>query len=186
MGLFEQKPSRLQVLGKWYLHERGAPKHDQTHPVTPALGQEAVQHLLHGAQSVHPLQDPRPALAGQVLRAGEWRVRFVSDPEAGYGGFSQVIVPTDTPGFSYQLLDKIGNRGSDTGQLFFEDVRVPVSNTIGEPGRGFQMQMEQFQVERLVGSGAFTPEQDAALLGVTWLLHPFLQKSAPAAPEGSD
>jgi citronellyl-CoA dehydrogenase len=74
----------------------------------------------------------------------------VSDPEAGYGGFSQIIVPTDTPGFRYELLDKIGNWGSDTGLLYFEDVRVPVANTIGEVGRGFQQQMMQFQDERLV------------------------------------
>jgi citronellyl-CoA dehydrogenase len=74
----------------------------------------------------------------------------VTDPEAGYGGFSQIVVPTDAPGFSYQLLEKIGNLGSDTGQLFFEDVRVPVANTIGEIGRGFQQQMMQFQDERLV------------------------------------
>jgi citronellyl-CoA dehydrogenase len=73
----------------------------------------------------------------------------VTDPTAGYGGFSQIIVPTDAPGFSYQLLDKIGNLGSDTGLLFFEDVRVPVTNTIGDPGRGFQQQMIQFQDERL-------------------------------------
>jgi citronellyl-CoA dehydrogenase len=73
----------------------------------------------------------------------------VTDPGAGYGGFSQIVVPTDSPGFSYQLLDKIGNRGSDTGLLFLEDVRVPVTNTIGEPGRGFQQQMIQFQDERL-------------------------------------
>ena len=75
----------------------------------------------------------------------------VTDPDAGYGGFSQIIVPTDTPGFRYELLDKIGNWGSDTGQLFFEDVRVPVANTIGEIGRGFQQQMMQFQDERLIG-----------------------------------
>ena len=74
----------------------------------------------------------------------------VTDPEAGYGGFSQIVVPTDCSGFRYDLLDKIGNWGSDTGQLFFEDVRVPVSNTIGEIGRGFQQQMMQFQDERLV------------------------------------
>ncbi len=74
----------------------------------------------------------------------------VTDPEAGYGGFSQIVVPTDSPGFSYQLLDKIGNWGSDTGLLFFEDVRVPVANTIGEIGRGFQQQMMQFQDERLI------------------------------------
>jgi citronellyl-CoA dehydrogenase len=74
----------------------------------------------------------------------------VTDPDAGYGGFSQIVVPTDTPGFRYELLDKIGNWGSDTGQLFFEDVRVPLENTIGEVGRGFQQQMMQFQDERLV------------------------------------
>jgi len=78
-------------------------------------------------------------------------VLVVTDPAAGYGGFSQIIVPTDSPGFSYQLLDKIGNWGSDTGLLFFDDVRVPIANTIGEIGRGFQQQMMQFQDERLVG-----------------------------------
>ena len=75
----------------------------------------------------------------------------VTDPAAGYGGFSQIVVPTGLPGYRYSLLDKIGNWGSDTGQLFFEDVRVPVVNTIGEIGRGFQQQMMQFQDERLVG-----------------------------------
>jgi citronellyl-CoA dehydrogenase len=74
----------------------------------------------------------------------------VTDPTAGYRGYTQIIVPTDTPGFSYRLLDKIGNRGSDTGLLFFDEARVPVSNTIGDPNRGFQQQMAQFQDERLV------------------------------------
>jgi citronellyl-CoA dehydrogenase len=74
----------------------------------------------------------------------------VTDPDAGYGGFSQIIVPTDLPGVRYDLLDKIGNWGSDTGQFYFEDVRVPVAHTIGEVGRGFQQQMLQFQHERLV------------------------------------
>jgi citronellyl-CoA dehydrogenase len=79
-------------------------------------------------------------------------VLAVTDPDAGYGGFSQIIVPADTPGFRYDLLDKIGMWGSDTGQLYFENVRVPVANTIGDIGRGFQQQMMQFQDERLVGS----------------------------------
>src|SRR4029453_6930244 len=67
-----------------------------------------------------------------------------------YGGSTQNIGPADSPGFSYKLLDKIGNIGSDTGLLFFDDVRVPIGNTIGEPQRGFQQQMNQFQDERLV------------------------------------
>jgi citronellyl-CoA dehydrogenase len=74
----------------------------------------------------------------------------VTDPDARYGGFSQIIVPTDAPGFRYELLDKIGNWNSDTGILYFDDVRVPLANTIGEVGRGFQQQMMQFQDERLV------------------------------------
>jgi citronellyl-CoA dehydrogenase len=74
----------------------------------------------------------------------------VTDPEAGYGGFSQIVVPTSSPGVHYDLLDKIGLWGSDTGQFFFEDVRVPVANTIGEVGRGFHQQMMQFQHERMV------------------------------------
>jgi citronellyl-CoA dehydrogenase len=74
----------------------------------------------------------------------------VTDPDAGYRGYTQIIVPTDTPGFSYRLLDKIGNRGSDTGVLSFDDVRVPIGNTIGDANRGFQQQMNQFQDERMV------------------------------------
>lgn len=74
----------------------------------------------------------------------------VTDPDAGYGGFSQIIVPTDSPGVSCQLLKKIGIHDSDTGQFFFENVRVPVSNTIGSVGGGFPQQMMQFQDERLV------------------------------------
>jgi citronellyl-CoA dehydrogenase len=74
----------------------------------------------------------------------------VTDPQAGYGGFSQILVPTESAGFSYKLLDKIGNIGSDTGLLFFDDVRVPIANTIGDPSRGFQQQMMQFQDERMV------------------------------------
>jgi citronellyl-CoA dehydrogenase len=74
----------------------------------------------------------------------------VTDPDAGYGGFSQIVVPTDAPGVRYDLLDKIGMWGSDTGLFHFEDVRVPLWHTIGEPGRGFQQQMMQFQHERLV------------------------------------
>jgi len=69
--------------------------------------------------------------------------------EGGYGGMSQILVPTDTPGFSVaKIPDKLGMRASDTGTLSFDDCRVPVANTIGEEGRGFQQQMTQFVVER--------------------------------------
>ena len=73
--------------------------------------------------------------------------------EGGYHGMSMIVVPTDTPGFTVsRKLDKLGNRSSDTAELVFTDVRVPVSNTIGEIGRGFQQQMAQFQDERMIGA----------------------------------
>ena len=70
--------------------------------------------------------------------------------EGGYRGMSQIVVETATPGVTVsRKLDKLGNRSSDTAELVFEDVRVPVSNTIGQVGRGFQQQMAQFVVERM-------------------------------------
>ncbi len=70
--------------------------------------------------------------------------------EGGYRGMSQIVVETASPGVSVsRKLDKLGNRSSDTAELLFEDVRVPVSNTIGQVGRGFQQQMAQFVVERM-------------------------------------
>ncbi len=73
--------------------------------------------------------------------------------EGGYQGMSLIVVPTSTPGFSVgRKIEKMGNRSSDTAELVFEDLRVPVSNTIGEIGRGFQQQMSQFQDERMIGA----------------------------------
>jgi citronellyl-CoA dehydrogenase len=83
----------------------------------------------------------------------DWICTLVrTSDERGYKGMSQIIVPTDTPGFSVaKKLDKFGMRASDTGLLSFDDVRVPVANTIGEIGRGFQQQMVQFVMERTWG-----------------------------------
>jgi citronellyl-CoA dehydrogenase len=84
--------------------------------------------------------------------------------EGGSRGMSQIVVPTDTPGFSVsRKLDKLGQRSSDTAELSFVDVRVPVDNTIGEAGRGFQQQMAQFQNERLIASYMATGNMRRAL-----------------------
>jgi acyl-CoA dehydrogenase len=83
-----------------------------------------------------------------------------TDPEAGAGGISLIIVDHTTPGFSARQLHKMGWHSSDTGELTFEDVRIPITNLIGEENRGFYYIMECFQLERLVSaigsvSGAF-------------------------------
>jgi citronellyl-CoA dehydrogenase len=73
--------------------------------------------------------------------------------EEGYGGMSQIIVPTRVEGFEVsRKLDKLGMRASDTGLLSLTDVRVPAANTIGEVGSGFQQQMAQFVIERMWGA----------------------------------
>ncbi|MFM9049590.1 MAG: acyl-CoA dehydrogenase family protein [Actinomycetota bacterium] len=70
-----------------------------------------------------------------------------------YHGMSLIVVPTTTPGFSVgRKIEKMGNHSSDTAEIVLDDVRVPISNTVGEAGRGFQQQMAQFQDERLVGA----------------------------------
>lgn len=92
--------------------------------------------------------------------------------EGGFAGMSQIVVPTDTPGFSVgRKIEKMGNHSSDTAELVFDDVRVPVSNTIGEVGRGFQQQMMQFQDERLVGAYLSTAGAERALRRTVEYLH---------------
>lgn len=69
---------------------------------------------------------------------------------AAHRNKSLIIVPMDTPGVQVaRKIEKIGMNSSDTAQLFFDDVRVPQSNRIGDEGMGFMYQMEQFQIERL-------------------------------------
>ncbi len=63
---------------------------------------------------------------------------------------SLIMVPMKTPGVTVaRKLKKLGMAASDTGQIFFEDVRVPQRFRIGDEGRGFVYQMLQFQEERL-------------------------------------
>lgn len=68
-----------------------------------------------------------------------------------YKGISLLIVETGTEGFKRgKKLDKIGMHAADTGELIFEDAKVPVENLLGEEGHGFYYLMEKLQQERLV------------------------------------
>jgi citronellyl-CoA dehydrogenase len=84
--------------------------------------------------------------------------------EGGYRGMSQIVFPAGTPGFSVsRKLRKLGNHCSDTAELAFDGARVPVANTIGEIGRGFQQQMSQFQNERMIAAYTAVGAMDTAL-----------------------
>ena len=66
---------------------------------------------------------------------------------------SLIVVPKDAGGITVDKpLNKLGMRSSETAQVFFDDVRVPQRNLIGQEGMGFMMQMMQFQEERLWGA----------------------------------
>uniref|UniRef100_A0A667YDB4 Zgc:85777 n=1 Tax=Myripristis murdjan TaxID=586833 RepID=A0A667YDB4_9TELE len=63
---------------------------------------------------------------------------------------SLICLPMNLPGVHIaRKIDKIGMRSSDTAEIFFDDVRVPCKNVIGQEGMGFTYQMLQFQEERL-------------------------------------
>jgi alkylation response protein AidB-like acyl-CoA dehydrogenase len=73
-----------------------------------------------------------------------------TDPSAGHKGISLLVVEEGMPGFTRgRKLDKIGSRAADTSELFFEDVRVPVTNVVGELGQGFYNLMRNLPTERL-------------------------------------
>ena len=72
------------------------------------------------------------------------------DPKAGAKAFSILIVETGMPGFERgRNLDKLGQKAQDTSELFFNDVRVPKENLLGEEGMGFIYLMRELPQERL-------------------------------------
>jgi acyl-CoA dehydrogenase len=86
------------------------------------------------------------------LHAGLVVVACKTDPDAGAQGVSLIVVETDTPGFRRgRVLDKVGLKGQDTAELFFDDVRVPAANLLGDAeGQGFIQLMLQLPQERLI------------------------------------
>ncbi len=87
-----------------------------------------------------------------------------TDIGEGARGMSLVLVETDRAGFKRgRNLDKIGLKAQDTSELFFEDVRVPVGNLLGEEGKGFGMLMTKLAQERLLVGIASTCTAEAAI-----------------------
>src|SRR5690606_35403166 len=74
--------------------------------------------------------------------AGTLVVYAKTDPDMKSRGITAFLVEKEMPGFSVaQKLDKLGMRGSNTGELVFQDVPVPFENVLGEEGRGVEVLM---------------------------------------------
>ncbi|MCT8338443.1 acyl-CoA dehydrogenase family protein [Flavobacteriaceae bacterium TK19130] len=71
-------------------------------------------------------------------------------PELGNKGISMFIMDRDTPGISATKLDKLGWRASDTGEIAFDNVKIPSENLLGEEKSGFPYIMQHFALERLI------------------------------------
>jgi acyl-CoA dehydrogenase len=74
-----------------------------------------------------------------------------TNPELGAKGTSLILVEADRAAFKKgRKLEKMGQEAADTAELFFEDVRVPVSNILGEEGMGFAYLMKELAQERFI------------------------------------
>ncbi len=75
--------------------------------------------------------------------AGLYVVFAKTDPEAGHSGISAFVVEADAPGFEVGRIEpKMGIKGSTTGEVFFDDCRIPADNLLGEEGEGFKIAMQ--------------------------------------------
>ncbi len=86
------------------------------------------------------------------VRGDFYTVAVRTGEGAGAAGVSLLVVDADSPGIARRPIRKMGWHASDTAEIVFENVHVPASRLIGEPGRGFAMLMEAFQLERLAAA----------------------------------
>ncbi|WP_298236910.1 acyl-CoA dehydrogenase family protein [uncultured Algibacter sp.] len=73
-----------------------------------------------------------------------------TNPELGNKGVSMFVIDRDMKGVSATKLDKLGWRASDTGEIAFDNVKVPVGNLLGEENKGFSYIVQHFSLERLI------------------------------------
>ncbi|WP_185267334.1 acyl-CoA dehydrogenase [Halopseudomonas xiamenensis] len=82
--------------------------------------------------------------------AGTVIVFAVTDPEAGKRGISAFIVPTDSPGYQVvRVEDKLGQHASDTCQIAFDGLRLPLANRLGEEGEGYRIALANLEGGRI-------------------------------------
>lgn len=86
-----------------------------------------------------------------------------TNPELGGKGISMFLIDRDTPGVSATKLDKLGWRASDTGEISFSEVRIPVANLMGEENKGFPYLMQHLALERLIMAINATARSEFAL-----------------------
>ncbi|QQS14865.1 MAG: acyl-CoA dehydrogenase family protein [Rhodospirillales bacterium] len=106
-----------------------------------------------------------------------------TDPALGAKGTSLIVVETDRPGFRRgRKLKKLGMHSQDTSELFFDDVRVPVANLLGDEGQGFTLLMNELAQERLTQAIRAVVASEAAM---RWTLEYVQERKAFGKPIGA-
>ncbi|RAT94600.1 acyl-CoA dehydrogenase family protein [Brevibacillus sp. Leaf182] len=107
------------------------------------------------------------------INAGLFFICVKTDPTAtpAHKGISILLVEDGTPGFSRgRKLKKLGQHSTDTTELIFEDARVPVSNLLGEEGKGFYYLMDKLQQERImIAIGALVVAEEMLKTTMTYV-----------------
>jgi acyl-CoA dehydrogenase len=121
-----------------------------------AMSEPGAGSDLRGMASTARLQDGHYLLSGSKtfvtsgITAGLVVVAAYVRDEPGVDGMGLFVVEEGMPGFTRgRKLDKVGHRGQDTGELFFDEVAVPRENVLGEPGQGLRYLMRNLPQERL-------------------------------------
>lgn len=84
------------------------------------------------------------------IYADYYIVAAKSSPELGNKGISIFLMDTGLKGITATKLDKLGWRASDTAEIAFDNVEIPIENLMGEEGKGFPYIMQHFALERLI------------------------------------
>ncbi|HBI73247.1 MAG TPA: acyl-CoA dehydrogenase [Lachnospiraceae bacterium] len=79
-------------------------------------------------------------------------VRTDPDIRPLHRGVSLVLIETDRPGVTRRIIPRIGLQAQDTSEIFFDNVRIPQSNLLGEEGTGFKMLMQHLEAERIMAA----------------------------------
>ena len=102
--------------------------------------------------------------------SSDFLVTAVRTGGKGYDGISMIVIDKNAPGVTATPLKKLGWHASDTGEIAFDNVKVPITNLISEENQGFYSIMQRFELERIIlSTGALATAEYTLDYGLNYL-----------------